>query len=152
MLNNIKLSFIVPVYNEQESIEKVIKDIIILSSNINFKTEIIVVNDGSIDSTYTIVNNLIKNYDNISFISHSKNLGFGAAFKTGILNSNGKYLVLIPGDGECNIENVILGTVLLDQVDLVIPFVHNKECRNFNRRLISYIYTLIIWYTLIAYG
>jgi glycosyltransferase involved in cell wall biosynthesis len=144
MKNLYKLSFIIPCFNEEKNLLIVVQDIIESSGNLNYKIEILIVDDGSKDDTYTLALNLKDKYENISVIKHVQNKGFGAAFWTGVLHANGEYLVLVPGDGECNIKDIISGTVLLDLVDLVIPFVYNKNNRSASRRIISYMFTQLI--------
>ena len=72
-----KLSIIIPVYNEKQTIQKLLNKIYKLK---NIKKEIIVVNDGSTDGTRAI---LEKNKKKItSLVNHKKNLGKGAAIQT----------------------------------------------------------------------
>ncbi len=97
MSNN--LSIIVPVFNEEHSVENVIKKL--LSSFPN--SQIIVVNDGSTDST----GSLLRKYENkIQLINHTSNLGYGASIKTGIENSNKIYLSWFDSDGQHKIDDL----------------------------------------------
>ena len=72
-----KLSIIIPVYNEKQTIQKLLNKIYKLK---NIKKEIIVINDGSTDGTRAI---LEKNKKKItSLVNHAQNLGKGAAIQT----------------------------------------------------------------------
>lgn len=62
--------------------------------------EILIVNDGSVDETRQIADDLAKLDKRIKALHHEKNMGFGAALKTGYAASTGKYVTLLPGDGE----------------------------------------------------
>ena len=142
--NKKKLSVIVPCFNEANSIELVIKDIASELLVYKFHSEIIIVDDGSTDLTYTISKNLCEKFSNLRIIKHNVNKGFGAAFWSGVNNAEGEYLLMMPGDGECNVKDSIMGIKIADDVDVVIPFVYNKINRSLSRRIISRIYTNLI--------
>ena len=92
---NDKLSIIIPVYNEQNTIQKVLDKIYALRF---IKKQIIVVDDGSNDNT---VNILKKNRYKISkIIFHNKNLGKGAAIKSAIKYINGDVVIIQDADLE----------------------------------------------------
>lgn len=85
------VSVIIPAYNEENSIAKVLDGLKFLSEN----CEIIVIDDGSIDNTAEIV----KNYQNIKLIRHESNLGYGASLKTGVKCAAGDIIVITDADG-----------------------------------------------------
>ncbi len=87
-----KLSIIVPVYNEEKTIEKVIREL----KKLRFKKEIIVVDDGSTDTTPKI----LKKLKGIKVITHEKNLGKGAAIATGIKHAKGDAVLIQDADLE----------------------------------------------------
>src|SRR3989344_3162202 len=92
-----KLSIIIPVYNEEATIVEVLKRV--LNEKIpGIEKEIIVVDDGSTDSSkFKILNSKITG---VKKIFHNKNLGKGAAVKTGIKNSTGDYIIIQDADLE----------------------------------------------------
>ena len=71
-----KLTVIIPVYNEEKTVEKLIN---IINSLFNFTIEIIVVDDCSNDRSREIINSLGSKVDKVLF--HKKNYGKGAAIK-----------------------------------------------------------------------
>lgn len=91
-----KLSIIIPIYNVEKYVEKCVKSL--LSNNLkNNEYEIIIVDDGSQDTSIIIVNELAKQFFNIKIISQ-KNKGLGGARNTGIQNSIGVYLLFLDSD------------------------------------------------------
>ena len=95
----IKTSIIVPVFNEEGVVEKVMADI---KKYINQECEIIVVNDGSTDRT----KDLLERTPDIKVINHSKNCGYGAALKSGIRKSQGEYILIIDADGSYPVKSI----------------------------------------------
>lgn len=95
-----KLSIVIPVYNEEKTISKLI-DRVIAAEIPGVKKEIIVVDDGSSDKT---ANNIPKN--KVKFIQHEKNQGKGAAVKTGIDNATGDYILIQDADLEYNPDEI----------------------------------------------
>jgi len=90
-----KLSVIIPTYNEEKTIINII-DKVLSQKNIY---EIIIVNDGSSDQTEKVLKTIAKN-NIISVINHSKNIGKGAAIKTGIKKISGEAVIIQDADME----------------------------------------------------
>jgi len=95
-----KLSIIIPVYNEEKTVEAIIKKVKKLELPV--QKEIIVVDDGSSDKSFDI----IKKIRGIKILRHKINLGKGAAVKTGIANSTGEILIIQDADLELNPQEI----------------------------------------------
>lgn len=91
-----KLSIIVPVYNEEDTVSQVLENL--FSVRFTCSTEIIVVDDGSTDNTRQRLKRI--NSKKITVILHGKNLGKGQAIKTGIRKSTGDYILIQDADLE----------------------------------------------------
>ena len=83
----VKVSIIIPCYNEEKTIFNVINDI--RNIKLDHKMEIIVVEDGSTDQSA----NIISSFDDIKLIRHKSNLGKGTVIRTGITNATGDTLL-----------------------------------------------------------
>jgi len=93
LLSSIHFCVIVPTYNNQKTLKKV------LDSILDFTTNIIIVNDGSTDSTTEI----LKSYSQVTQIHHPKNLGKGRALRNGFrkaLELGFEYAITIDSDGQ----------------------------------------------------
>lgn len=105
-------SAIIPAYNEEKTINKVIE--IIKKSGVD---EIIVVDDGSTDKTYEKAKNT-----NIRVIRHKRNMGKGAAMRTGVENAKGNIIVFIDADIESLTPqkiNMLINPILKNEADFV---------------------------------
>ena len=100
-MNKYKLSIIIPVFNEEKYI---IKCLSYLNKIKKKGSEIIIVNDGSIDQTNNL---LIENkhlYD--TYISYEKNKGKGFAFREGLKKANGDITIIQDGDLEYDSNDI----------------------------------------------
>ncbi len=94
-----KLSILMPAYNEEDTIEEILKRI--QKADIKKLTkEIVIVDDGSKDKTAEIVRRLAKTQKNIKFIQHKKNSGKGAAMRTAIKHATGDIAIVQDADLE----------------------------------------------------
>ncbi|PIR79271.1 MAG: glycosyl transferase, partial [Candidatus Levybacteria bacterium CG10_big_fil_rev_8_21_14_0_10_36_30] len=94
-----KLSIIIPAFNEEKTVGIVLDSIIKLKLP-GIDKEIIVVDDGSSDKTSEIIEKVKKRNPELIFLNHKKNQGKGAAVVTGIKNARGDYIVIQDADSE----------------------------------------------------
>lgn len=96
-----KLSILMPAYNEEKSIAKIIEkiDAVDLKKH-GIDRELIIVDDGSKDRTVEIIHKLMKRYSYIRFFQHKKNKGKGGAIKTAIGQARGQILIVQDADLE----------------------------------------------------
>ena len=89
-----KASIIIPVYNEKDGIAHVIATLQSIKRKYSDSWEIIIIDDGSIDGTTDIVNNI----PDIVVVRHPVNRGYGAAIKTGIKHSQFDTIIVMDAD------------------------------------------------------
>src|SRR4030067_3007695 len=92
MNSNKTISVVIPAMNEEKGIGKVIKGV---RDVLGGSCEIVVVNDGSKDSTEKVAREA-----GATVVSHPYNLGNGAAVKSGLRAANGDIIVLMDADGQ----------------------------------------------------
>lgn len=96
-----KLSVIIPVYNEESSISTVIETVLAQSLPGKIEKEIVVVNDGSTDSSAEKTQKHTSNKA-VKLVSHNENRGKGAAIRTGIKQAEGDLIIFQDADLEYN--------------------------------------------------
>ncbi len=94
-----KLSIIIPVYNEERSLEEIVDRVFSVDLG-TIDREVIISNDGSKDQTYSIIQKLIIKYPGLITYHSPTNLGKGAAVRQGIAVSSGDILVIQDADLE----------------------------------------------------
>jgi len=94
MKRKIKISVVVPVYNEEKNVKILSREILTVLKNLKKPFEIIFVDDGSTDKTFQT----LKVISNIKVIRLWRNFGQTAALSAGIDESRGQYIITLDGD------------------------------------------------------
>ena len=110
------LSVIVPVYNEEKTIAKIVS----LIDSVKIDKEIIAVDDASRDKSREILEGL--NLPCLRVISHRRNMGKGASFRTGLKNAQGEVVIIRDADLEYNPQDYLklIPPILNNQADMVL--------------------------------
>lgn len=113
-----KLSIIIPCYNEEKNITKILKKVNDVKLS-NIKKEIIVIDDCSTDNSKKILEENKKMIQKILF--HENNMGKGAALRTGIKNATGDFIIIQDADLEYdpNEYEKLLKPLINDECDVV---------------------------------
>jgi len=123
MSHILKLSIIVPAYNEANTIHLILDKIKSVELLNNIQKEIIIVNDCSTDTTEDSIKQYIELNPslNMRYLKHEINQGKGAAIHTGIKHATGEYLIIQDADLEYNPEeyNILLKPVIDGYADVV---------------------------------
>jgi glycosyltransferase involved in cell wall biosynthesis len=119
---NKPVSVIIPVFNEEEGIEKVLAQL--RSLNLGEKSEIIVVDDGSTDQSFRMAS--VKG---VKVIRHEQNMGYGAALKTGIRYAKNEIIVITDADGSYPINNIPVILADMEHADMVVGARVGKKAR-----------------------
>lgn len=147
-----KVSIIVPAYNEEDTIEQNI----ISLNKVDYpkdKLEIIIVNDGSKDSTSKIVNRLKGR--NIIFIDNKNNKGKAACLNQGIEESTGEFIACMDADSEVQ-SDILKKTIPYfrnKKIGAVTVTVEVKDTKNFLQKIIAieYIIGLSLFLKVLSY-
>ena len=93
-----KFSIVVPIYNEEETITKLYNRIIAVGEKWNESFELLLVDDGSYDSSLDLMREICSNDSRVRIISLSRNFGHQAAISAGISKALGKAVIIMDGD------------------------------------------------------
>ena len=112
-----KLSVVIPIYNEKETLIKILEKVE-EANTLGLEKEIILVDDGSTDGTLDILKTLENGYQ---VIYHEKNQGKGAALRSGFLAAAGDLILIQDADLEYNPQNYpqLLRPILENKADVV---------------------------------
>ena len=110
-----KVSVIIPVYNEKDTIQEIVEKV----KGVDLEKEIIIVDDGSTDGTSQVLNEM--DGDDLKIFHHEKNLGKGAALRTGFSHARGDILITQDADLEYDPAeySILLDPILRRAADVV---------------------------------
>ena len=112
-----QLSVVVPVRNEQDNVASLIAEI---DAAVKIEHEIVYVDDGSTDATYSTLKNLQKQYKQLRVIHHEKSCGQSTAVRTGVKFAKYDWVATLDGDGQNDPADIPkLLAALTDGVELV---------------------------------
>ena len=118
-----KLSIIIPAYNEEHTIEKILNKVSSVKLIEDVSKEIIIINDASTDRTDERIKEYISSHSDMPIIYHiyEKNKGKGAALHKGIELASGDFIVIQDADLEYDPQdyNVLLKPILDNAADVV---------------------------------
>lgn len=114
-----QFTIIVPVYNEEENLLRVEKELLTYIKTAALKTSILFVNDGSKDKSQTLIEDICSRNESFHFISFAENLGLSAALKAGIDHIESAIIGYIDSDLQTNPQDFDLLLEHLGEYDLV---------------------------------
>lgn len=104
--NGIYLSVIIPAYNEERRIGKTLAAIREFLDKQGYSYEVVVVDDGSRDTTRDVVKIIAEGWPQLQLISNRQNQGKGSVVKQGMLNAKGHYILFTDADNATPIKQV----------------------------------------------
>lgn len=141
------LSIILPAYNEELNIKRVIEEIIEAAGGElgNLDYEIIIVNDGSCDNTAKTVAGFCRDYGFVILIDLKKHRGYGSALIEGFKRSKGRYIFYCDSDGQFQYSeiNKFINLITTEKYDMISGWRIERKDTYF-RKLLSGFYNRII--------
>lgn len=137
------ISVFLPALNEEENIKSCLLSVKRYLHKRFKDYEILVISDGSTDNTEKIVREFAKKDQHIRSIHHEKNLGYGAALRSGFTNSSKELIFYTDADNQFNVEEMDRLFPLLNSYDIVSGY-RIKRQDPLMRIFIAWVYNLLI--------
>lgn len=109
------ISIVIPCYNEEENINRTLDGLLDLDFKSDCDMEIIAVNDGSKDNTWSVIHKYAKKYPQIKGVNLMTNYGQSQSYMAGFKYTRGDYVITVSADLEIPLENVAKVIELLDE-------------------------------------
>jgi len=144
-MNHIDLSIIVPLYNEEESVELLYNKIKEALDSTLKEYEIIFIDDGSTDSTVNIASSLAKDDSRLRVVEFRRNYGQTPAMAAGIDIARGEILITMDGDLQNDPQDIAMMVDKLGEgYDLVVGWRHRRQDKLISRKIPSMIANRLI--------
>lgn len=140
-LKSISLMF--PVYKDSRTVKKMIRDSLVILKRVSKKFEIIIVDDGCPENSGNLAQKLIKKKYNVNVVFHKKNLGYGAALKTGLNICKYEWIFQVDGDAEYSVFDLKKLLNFVKTSDLIITYRKKKKYTTL-RIFISWVYNNLL--------
>ena len=145
MINKAKVSIVIPIFNEEESIPQLVQEVLKTMRSSDDSFEIVLVNDGSKDRSADVLKNLSKHIPELKCVLLRKNYGQTAAMAAGFDISDGEIVVSIDGDLQNDPADIpLLINKLNEGFDLVCGWRHDRKDSEISRKIPSKIANKLI--------
>lgn len=148
-MNSPFISFIIPVYNEELNIARMLRNLYnVLEVHPEWNWEVIVVEDGSSDRTKEVMVEEAKKYPGMQLIAHEKNQGYTRSLKDGMQKARGTFLMYIGADEEFDIAELphFVEPLLLNKTDVILGVRWQRNSYQLFRFFLSVIYIFLLNY------
>lgn len=120
-----KISFVIPCYNSEQYVKHTVDRLeqVIKNQLKEYKTQIILINDGSKDNTFKVIEQIANKTDNVIAIDFTRNFGQHSAIMAGLNKCSGDIIICLDDDGQTPPEEIIK---LIDALDEDTDVVYAK--------------------------
>jgi dolichyl-phosphate beta-glucosyltransferase len=144
-----KLSVVVPVYNEEKRLKPTFKDMVSFLDRQSYDWEIVFVNDGSKDGTSQLIKRLVTDRKNIRLINNEVNQGKAAVVTQGMLAAKGDWCLFMDADNSTKIEEINKFWPLIKNYEVLIAsrYISGSEIRSrqpLSRRILSRLGNILV--------
>lgn len=136
------ITIAIPVFNEEETLERVALEALSTLKTLTKDYELLLVNDGSTDNTGQIMNKLSKKNKRIKIINHKQNMGFTGAINTSLLNGSKDLVLLVPADGQFNFNQIKRFIKGIKDYDVVVGY-RTKNAEPLIRKIQSLVFHML---------
>ncbi len=116
------ISAFFPCYNDSATLKGLIEKALAVLDDLADDYEVIVVDDGSADSSGEVIDQLAASYEKVRVVRHDRNRGYGAALRSGIRTSTKDWVFYTDSDGQYEVEDLRLLHAMSGDADVVNGF------------------------------
>lgn len=137
------VTIIIPAFNEENGIASTLFEL--EQNKYLSKCEIIIIDDGSTDGTYSKVKDCMCTMKNLTIVRHNRNKGYGSAIATGCRNAGGEIIAWYDADGQHRAEDLVEVLQKMFQADLDYcigirgPESHHEKSRKLGKSILKWI-------------
>jgi glycosyltransferase involved in cell wall biosynthesis len=147
IMSQVELSFVIPAYNEEDSIEDALGTLDAVVKNRKLPYEIIVVNDGSKDKTLPRAIMYASRNGHVRVVSYTPNVGKGYAVRAGFMQTTGEIVVFADSDMDIDLGAVPRYVDALENGDIVVATKWHPDSRvdmPLTRRILSHGFNMLV--------
>jgi len=138
------VSLFFPVYKDEQTVRLVTEKALRLLRSLELEAfEVIIIDDGSPDRAGEIADRLARECQDVRVIHHPRNLGYGAAIRSGLAAARFEWILFTDGDDQYEIEDFRKQLRLSDRYDLLVSFRY-KKIYSLQRVFISWVYNRLV--------
>jgi dolichol-phosphate mannosyltransferase len=139
------LSIIIPAYNEAENIIDTLENVTKALEPLPVRHEILVIDDGSTDTTATLVTSHLSRFPAVRLLVNERNMGFGWSYRRGVDAASLDHIVMVHGDNAWGHETLREFFSCVGDADVIVGYTRDMwGTRTKTRTLISKGYTLVV--------
>ena len=116
------VSAFVPCHNEEGNVEAVVRGLLTTLGALGVPFEVVVVDDGSTDRTAEVVRRLAQQDRRVRLVQHPRNIGYGAALRTGFASARYPWVFFTDGDGQFDPRDFVRLVPHTASADLVVGY------------------------------
>ena len=137
---NLSISVFFPAFNDAGTIASLVMDALAVLPALTDDYEVLVINDGSTDATPAVLKELEHAHPRVKIVHHERNMGYGAALRSGFSHASKDLIFYTDGDGQYDVrEMVALRPLMTGGVDVVNGF-KIKRADDRRRKVLGGIY------------
>ena len=139
------ITLVVPALNEETLIVETVEQIVEVTEGRFAEYEVLLINDGSTDSTGRLMDGLAARNARIRVFHNPTNIGLGSSYHLGVAQARYEFVMLLCGDGGMPASSLPPIFAKIGSADIVVPYCTNlKEIKGRGRYLLSRTYTTLL--------
>lgn len=137
------ISVFFPAFNDEKTIGPLVSQALTLLPRVTDDYEVLVINDGSRDSTQEVLQELARGSNHVKLIRHERNIGYGAALRSGFSHSTKELIFYTDGDGQYDVRELsTLLNLMTGDCDVVNGYKISRSDATY-RKIAGAVYNLL---------